>query len=113
MLADVFESFVGALYLDQGLEAAERFLTSVIFDNLKIGSSAKLQDAKSRLQEHVQQMDMGQVQYRLVEENGPAHEKRFVSEVMVGERVLGSGSGRTKKESEQRAASEALAVLEG
>lgn len=111
LLADAFESFIGALYLDQGLAAVESFLSKRIFDKLPAYSSAKLQDYKSQLQEQVQQLDLGSVNYRLVEERGPAHEKRFVSEVSVGGRALGAGSGRTKKESEQQAAAEALDKL--
>ena len=111
LLADVFESFVGALYLDQGLEAVVQFLRTTVFDKLKLHTVSSLQDAKSRLQEYVQQLDLGQVQYRLIDEIGPAHGRRFVSEVSVGSKVLGKGSGRTKKESEQQAAAVALEQL--
>ncbi len=113
LLADVFEAFIGALYLDQGMQAVEQFLLRTVFDKVDTGSSAKLQDFKSQLQEKVQQADLGSVVYQLVEEQGPAHAKRFVTEVSVGGQRLGSGSGRTKKESEQRAAAEALKQMNG
>jgi ribonuclease-3 len=111
LLADVFEAFIGALYLDQGMEAVEQFLASMVFVKMESGSTGKLQDYKSQLQERVQQTDIGGVAYRLVEEQGPAHAKKFISEVSIGGKSMGSGSGRTKKESEQQAASEALRRL--
>jgi len=113
LLADVFESFVGALYLDQGFGAVVKFLETSLFPRLGDAEAALLGDYKSRLQEFVQQHDLGAIEYRLSGELGPSHDKRFVSEVLLNGRVLGSGIGRTKKESEQQAASEALEALSG
>jgi len=111
LLADVFEAFIGALYLDQGLNAVEKFLQATVFNQLKVEQKNKLKDPKSTFQERTQQLDLGQVVYRLVEDRGPSHEKRFVSEVAVGDRTLGMGEGRSKKESEQQAATVALKQL--
>lgn len=111
LLADAFEAFVGALYLDQGLEAVRQFLSKHIFPLLsEVGMSAG-KDFKSLLQEQVQMLDIGPLAYRIVEERGPAHDREFVAVVHVGERQLGSGSGRSKKDAEQRAAAVAIESL--
>ncbi|MFD2612968.1 ribonuclease III [Paenibacillus gansuensis] len=111
LLADVFESFVGALYLDQGLDAVKLFLDTHMFP--KLNSAAKLQnkDFKTQLQELTQSQMMGALDYRIVGETGPAHEREFVSEVYMDDRRLGRGTGRSKKEAEQQAASEALRTI--
>jgi ribonuclease-3 len=111
LLADVFESFIGALYLDQGLPSVVQFLDNMIFPKLSHVVTVLLSDYKSRLQEHIQQFDKGALQYRLVTEQGPAHDRLFVTEVCLDDQVLGVGKGRTKKESEQQAASQALTLL--
>ncbi|PYI54231.1 ribonuclease III [Paenibacillus flagellatus] len=111
LLADVFESFVGALYLDQGLEAVRSFLQAHLFPFLPEDTLLLTGDHKTKLQEFAQRRGMGAVEYRIVEERGPAHDREFVSEVWMDERMLGTGSGRSKKDAEQRAASQALARL--
>jgi ribonuclease-3 len=108
LLADVFESFVGALYLDQGFEAVRQFLKSHVFPKISQGHMPLAMDYKSELQEKIQQDNRGPLDYRIIEERGPAHEKEFVSEVWLNDRFLGTGIGRSKKEAEQRAAAEAL-----
>jgi ribonuclease-3 len=108
LLADVFEAFIGALYLDQGLETCRSFLEKVVFPKISEGQYALTSDYKSELQEKVQQTNDGLLEYRIVDEKGPAHEKEFVSEVWLNDRCLGTGSGRSKKEAEQRAAAQAL-----
>jgi ribonuclease-3 len=65
-------------------------------------------DYKTLLQEHTQQHGHGVIEYKIVDERGPAHEKEFVSEVWMDEDLLGRGNGRSKKEAEQQAASQAL-----
>jgi ribonuclease-3 len=111
LLADVFESFIGALYLDQGLDAVKEFLRKNIFP--KISSEGKLQimDYKTQLQEFTQHHNLGTLEYRIVDERGPAHEREFVSEVYMDQLLLGTGTGKSKKESEQRAAAQALIKL--
>jgi ribonuclease-3 len=108
LLADVFEAFIGALYLDQGLDAVRQFLNDQVFHGISRDQKPLSMDFKSELQEKVQQDNQGVLDYRVVEERGPAHEKEFVSEVWLNERFLGKGIGRSKKEAEQRAAAQAL-----
>jgi ribonuclease-3 len=111
LLADVFESFVGALYLDQGLEAVKSFLQQHLFSKLSGEGKLLIVDYKTQLQEYTQQRGLGTLEYRIVDERGPAHEREFVAEVYMEGRLLGTGSGRSKKEAEQQAASQALSRL--
>ncbi len=111
LLADVFESFVGALYLDQGLEAVRSFLSDHVFQTVTVNGRPQMSDYKTELQELTQHHGMGTLEYRIVEERGPAHEREFVSEVFMGSECLGRGSGRSKKEAEQQAAAVALKQL--
>jgi ribonuclease-3 len=110
LLADVFESFVGALYLDQGLGAVKSFLRKHMFPNLPHHGKLLTIDYKTQLQEHAQHHNMGIIEYRIVDERGPAHEREFVAHVLLGTSKLGEGIGRSKKEAEQQA-SEALVKL--
>lgn len=111
LLADVFESFVGALYLDQGLDAVYRFLEKSIYPKINEGAFSHMMDFKSQLQELVQRDHFGQINYEIVEERGPAHSREFVSQVLLSEQILGVGIGRSKKEAEQHAAQQALIKL--
>lgn len=111
LLADVFEAFVGALYLDQGLDAVFSFMEKYVYPRIDKGEFAQVTDFKSQLQEFVQQENLGDIHYRIVEEKGPAHNREFVSEVLLNNRSLGIGSGRSKKEAEQQAAARALVKL--
>ena len=104
LLADVFEAFIGALYIDQGMEAVVPFLEKVVFPKISIGAFSHVMDYKSRLQEIVQQTNNGQLQYEIIEEKGPAHAKNFVTVVRLGdeqslEQVLGN---RKKKPSRKQ-----------
>jgi ribonuclease-3 len=108
LLADVFEAFVGALYLDQGLSPVKRFLQQVMFPDITVEDKPRFTDFKTQLQEYIQQRAMSPLEYRIVEERGPAHDREFVAEVWMDEQRLGGGMGRSKKEAEQKAASEAL-----
>ncbi|MFK7695892.1 ribonuclease III [Paenibacillus sp. HJGM_3] len=111
MLADVFEAFIGALYLDQGLEAVRDFLRKHVFLDLPDEAQLQVADYKTWLQEHTQQRGLGTVEYRIVDETGPAHDRQFSAEVRLDGELLGQGVGRSKKESEQQAASQALIAL--
>lgn len=112
LLADVFESFIGALYLDQGLPAAQQFLRTCMFSKLDHAGKPQVVDYKTQLQEYVQQHGMGSPEYKVVDERGPAHEREFISEVYMDDTFLGRGSGRSKKESEQQAAAQALLTFQ-
>jgi ribonuclease III len=109
LLADVFEAFIGALFLDSGLEQVKKFLERVVFPKVNSDWLKNMLDAKSQLQEVVQQGRLGTLEYRIVETRGPAHDRHFVVEVCLDQKPIGKGTGRSKKEAEQRAASEALA----
>ncbi|GAA0134114.1 ribonuclease III [Paenibacillus sp. YSY-4.3] len=111
LLADVFESFIGALYLDQGLKAVDAFLHQYVFTQFTLSGKLQTTDFKTELQELTQHHNMGVLEYRIIEERGPAHEREFVSEVSMDGRALGQGTGRSKKEAEQQAAAVALERL--
>lgn len=112
MLADVFEAFLGALYLDAGWGAVISFLETYMFPSIEEYVARGVIDAKSRLHERVQQMAMGGIEYVVIEQRGPANDRVFVMEVRIGGVPYGRGAGRTKKEAEQEAASEALQRLD-
>lgn len=107
IMADVFESFIGAMYLDQGLDVTKEIVLETIqeFINNKVDF---LHDYKSELQELVQTVRKN-VRYEIINEKGPAHDKIFTCQVRVDDIVMGMGSGSSKKAAEQEAAKEALA----
>ena len=111
LLADCFESFVGALYLDQGLETVVAFLEKIVFPKVEVGTFSRVMDFKSQLQEMIQQTNTGSLVYEIVDEKGPAHNRTFVSRVVLNDQELGIGKGKSKKEAEQQAAQNALASL--
>ncbi|BAM47662.1 ribonuclease III [Amphibacillus xylanus] len=108
LLADVFEAFIGALYLDQDFNAVVNFLHKYIYPKIKNGFMIKEIDYKSQLQELIQQDKQGEINYEIISEKGPAHDREFIAQVKINNKVVGIGHGRTKKESEQRAAKIAL-----
>nr|WP_181313547.1 ribonuclease III [Planomicrobium soli] len=112
LLADVFESFIGALYLDQGLEPVVAFLEVVLFPKVEIGAFSHVMDYKSQLQELVQQKNNGALTYEIIDEKGPAHSRIFVTRVSLADKELGIGNGRSKKEAEQQAAQLAIRKLQ-
>lgn len=108
LLADVFEAFIGALYLDQGFEVVVSFLKQHVYPKVKEGAFSHALDYKSQLQELIQQNKHAEIEYEIVAEHGPAHDREFVAHVKINQEVTGKGHGRTKKEAEQRAAKKAL-----
>ena len=108
ILENVFEAFVGALYLDQGFKVTKDVLVSIFIDSIKSFDADALNDYKSRLQEEMQAEHRESVTYELVSESGPAHEKKFKVRVLFDGIELGVGEGSTKKEAEQLAAKAAL-----
>lgn len=108
LLADVFESFLGALYLDQGFNSVLFFLEEHVISKITTGAFSHAMDYKSQLQELVQQYKNISVEYHIVEEKGPSHDKEFVAQVKINNKTYREGLGRTKKEAEQRAAKYAL-----
>jgi ribonuclease-3 len=109
LLADCFEAFLGALFLDQGIEAAITFLTKVLLTKSEdIIRTKSYVDYKSLLQELVQEKTKISPTYRVIKSEGPDHNKIFWVEVLMGESSLGQGKGKSKQEAEQQAASAAL-----
>lgn len=108
ILGDAFEAFLGALLLDQGVEAVESFLKQVMIPHLEQGTFEKVEDYKTRLQEMLQVNGEIDIDYQVVAETGPAHEKLFEVEVRVQGRPIGRGQGRSKKLAEQNAARAAV-----
>lgn len=108
-LENAFEAIVGAIYLDGGLEPVRAFIIETLGPQMSSEAIERLEleHPKSRLQEIVQ-ADGRFVAYRIVSEEGPPHSRRFTAEVLVDDRVIGTGSGATKKEAEMCAAREAL-----
>jgi ribonuclease-3 len=109
ILASTFEAVLGAIYLDQGLEAAREFLLPRIRPLAnQIVEKRLFKDDKSRFQELAQAHDGITPVYRLAAQEGPSHDKEFTIEVLLGEQVAGVGQGRNKQTAEQAAASAAL-----
>ena len=108
ILENVFEAFIGALYLDQGFKNTKEVLVNMFLDLIKNFSVDELTDYKSKLQEEIQAEHRESVTYELIGESGPAHDKRFKVRVLFDGIELGTGEGSTKKEAEQLAAKAAL-----
>jgi ribonuclease-3 len=113
LLADAYEALIAAIYLDGGVEAAAAFLTREMQDAIEVGASQTIVglDYKSALQERLQALGRPLPEYRLAGQAGPDHRKVFSVEVVVDGEVLGTASGKAKKEAEQEAARLALARL--
>ncbi|MCM1262537.1 MAG: ribonuclease III [Butyrivibrio sp.] len=109
IISDVMEAIIGAVYLDGGMDNAARFINKYIFADLE--KKQLFYDAKTTLQEYVQRDNKALLHYELISEEGPDHDKKFLVEVKIDETIIGTGSGRTKKSAEQRAAYEALKRL--
>lgn len=110
VLADAFEAVIGALYLDGGIERSRDFIFQYLGGVISRTLSGEdlFKDYKTRLQELLQRETGVKIEYRLEREDGPDHNKLFYTGVYVDNTVRGIGSGRSKKESEQSAAREAL-----
>ena len=108
--ADAFEAVIAAIYLDGGIEAARSFVLPFAVGMLE-EHATPFKDYKTLLQEIIQQNPEEKLQYVLVEESGPDHDKRFVVEVHLNSNVIGQGVGRSKKEAEQQAAQKALELM--
>jgi ribonuclease III len=111
LLADVFEAFIGALFLDKGIDTVVAFLEKYVFPKVNAGAFSHVMDFKSQLQEVVQRDSSGILEYKILIEKGPAHNREFVSNVFLNGAELGTGSGRSKKAAEQHAAQMALEKL--
>lgn len=108
ILADAMESVIGAVYLDQGYETVRSFLLNHLESIIRDTEAGEYYDYKSRLQELVQGRNRDNVTYAILEESGPAHARTFTAGVYYKGRLLGTGSGRSKKEAQQSAAEKVL-----
>lgn len=109
-LENVYESCVAALYLDGGLKPAVEFVERTLVVKMSADMAKEPENPKSVLQERLQEDGITPT-YRLVETQGPPHDRTFVTQVFVGVQSIAKGVGRTKKESESQAAKSALEVL--
>ena len=107
IVADIFESFLGAMYLDLGFKSVREFIYKNVIPYIEDKSIDFFDDYKSVLQELVQ-TDKKSLSYRVVDESGPAHDKTFTVEVVIDDIVYGRGTDHTKKGAEQIAAHDAL-----
>lgn len=112
VLGDVFEALVGALYKDRGYAITRRFVERVLDDHLDIDEIAATEDNyKSLLMEYAQAKRMKIPVYRVIHEDGPAHNRTFIVEVYVADQRAGEGTGKSKKLAEQEAAKQAYEIL--
>ena len=110
ILCDIFESILGAIYLDGGLEPAKDYVRRLLLNDEVMNEKATFYDAKSRLQEYIQ-AEGGHVEYKIVSERGPQHNKTYVAAVFVNNKEMHHGEGATKKLAEQIAAHKTLKEL--
>lgn len=110
-LADLFEAFIGALYLDSGFTYLEPLLNELFNKPLDSFSHASNKDYKTQLQEYVQAEDRRTIEYVLNQVSGPANQREFEIHVQIDGMIYGKGKGTSKKRAEQAAAQEALAKL--
>lgn len=111
ILAGAFEALLGGIYWDGGYDAARRIVEKYFAPDIKQRKLGQ-EDYKTRLQEISQMLYHAPPTYTLVAETGPDHAKRFVTEIVIGGKMLGRGEGRSKKQSEQEAAKRALGELQ-
>ena len=108
ILENVFESLIGAIYLDAGLKAAYRFIKYILLKDIKSYDADNLTDYKTKLQEEIQAEHRDAVQYVTISQSGPAHDRTFTVQVKYNDIVLGTGTGKSKKKAEEMAAKDAL-----
>jgi ribonuclease-3 len=113
ILSDAFEALIGSIYIDGGMDDARDFINKFMGEMIEDSISGMLfRDYKTQLQEYVQRSANHKVIYEVVEEKGPDHNKTFISQVRIKDKIMGVGEGRSKKESEQKAAMAALTEME-
>lgn len=110
ILEDAFEALIAAIYLDGGIECAKRHILRFLSREVD-NHHSNFKDYKTALQEVVQQNPDETLNYVLVGESGPDHDKRFEAEVHLNSNVIGRGTGKSKKQAEQAAAREALKLM--
>lgn len=111
ILSDAFEALIAAIYLDGGMEQAKRFVLPFLKEAQSNKSESAFKDYKTVLQEIIQRNPEERLEYVLVGESGPAHDKIFEVEIHLNSNCIGRGSGHSKKLAEQAAAGEALKLM--
>lgn len=106
ILADAFEALIGAMFLDGGMEVAKKFVLRFVD-----AAHLSLQDYKTLLQEIIQKNPGERLSYVVSGEHGPDHDKSFEVQVHLNSNIIGKGTGKSKKQAEQAAAKEALALM--
>lgn len=109
LLCDLFESVLGAIYLDGGMEPAKAYVEKFLLSDIE--NKRLFYDAKTSLQELIQKEELGDIEYVLVDEQGPDHNKHFFVEVEIAGTRYGKGDGQSRKSAEQKAAYETLLTL--
>lgn len=113
ILANTYEAYVGAVYLDQGYDVAKDFIAKTIFDKIETIVAQKLwRDPKSLVQEKAQEYLNVTPSYKVLHESGPDHDKYFTIGIFFGEGCVAEGKGKSKQEAEQDAAHKALEIKE-
>lgn len=111
ILADAFEAVIAAVFLDGGLEAARKHILRFIPKDIDNRKAVSFSDHKTILQEIIQKNPEEKVEYKLVGQSGPDHNKAFKVQVCLNSNIIGTGVGKSKKEAEQMAAKEALELM--
>ena len=111
ILADAFEAVLAAMYLDGGMEVARQHVLRFVLPELNHTDDEVFKDYKTALQEIIQRNPEEEVTYILTGESGPDHDKLFTVEVHLNSNVIGTGSGKSKKQAEQSAAKQALQLM--
>ena len=109
IISDAFEAVIGAIYLDGGMDAATKFINTFVLNDIE--HKQTFYDSKTILQERVDATNLGKIQYEIVKESGPDHNKVFDAVVKLDDKVIGQGTGNTKKHAEQQAAIDALSKI--
>lgn len=109
LVSDALEALIGAIYLDGGFDDARDFILRRVLNDA--GKRELFHDSKTILQELLQEHGSNPLRYQLIREEGPDHDKQFTAQVSVEDRVLGTGTGHTKKAAEQAAAYQAVCAL--
>jgi len=112
ILADLFETIMGAIYLDGGLKAAHDFLFNNFSEEIEATLKTPLSNWKALLQDYCQKKFQHPPVYKVLEESGPDHSKNFVITVVINEKEYGRGHGKSKKEAQQAAAADAIQKLD-
>jgi ribonuclease-3 len=111
ILANAFEAIIGAIYLDQGYDAAEKFIAGTLYGKIEeIVKKGLWRDSKSWVQERAQEEVGVTPSYTIISEEGPDHDKNFIAGIYFGEKLIAKGEGKSKQEAEQNAAQAAIEI---